>query len=101
MSIYDLLLPLPKNYLNILVNSISSQSANLNGGRLTNVGSINGMPIPSFVFDFNSASIIYRPGGPLVNDSNIVNTWTAVLSKASQINVNQILNIYFDDSVVS
>src|SRR5271170_6338907 len=102
MSLENLLTPLTgKVWSNINCESVNTNGLNLNNNGITGVSSINGMPLPPFTFDFNSTSIIYRPGGPLVNDSNIVNTWAAVLVKATQINVNQILNIYFDDSVVS
>lgn len=104
MSVADLLssLSVGKRYMDIFVNTLTTNSANFNGGALSGVGSINGQVLPSpFILDLNPVNIIYRPGGPLTNGSNIVNTWASVLSKANQINVNQILNIYFDDSVVS
>lgn len=102
MSVSNLIAPSQiLTWKQVNAESINTNSANFNGGGITELASINGMPIPSFTFDFNSTNIIYRPGGPLVIDSNIVNTWAAVLVKANQINVNQILNIYFDDSVVS
>lgn len=101
MSVADLLSSLPKNWLNINVNSINTDSANLNNGPLTNVASINGIPITPISLDANSVNIIYQPGSTPVQGSNIVQTWEQVLAKASQINVNQLLNIYVDDSIVS
>lgn len=83
-------------------NSISIvDGMNFNNSGITNLSSINGEPVPPFTIDVNSFNIIYQPGGSIPPSSNIVNTWAQVCTKASQANVNQIINIYFDDSKVS
>lgn len=86
MSVSTLLTPLPgKDWCNIYVNSI------------------NGVPLPPppVTFDSNPANIIYKPGSAPVTGSNIVQTWAQVISKADQANVNQCINVYLDDSIVS
>lgn len=101
MSVSNLLSSLPKEWLNINANSLNCNSANFNNGALTQVGSINGAPIPSGGFDLNPVNVIYRPGGPQPLLSNIVNTWQQVVNKINSLNVNQILNVYIDSSIVS
>jgi hypothetical protein len=103
MSVSELLTPLSvgKTWSQLNVQSVNTKSASFNGGALTDVGSINGNPIPTFGVDLNPANIIYRPGGPLVNDSNIVDTWAKVVSKVNQVNVNQAINIYIDSTMVN
>lgn len=86
-------------YLQLYCNSISTNSENLNGGGLVNVGSINGQPIPSIGVDLNPISLIWRPGGVIVPGANVVVSWQSVISKANQININQILNVYLDSSI--
>lgn len=104
MSVSDLLTPLQpdkggKQWAKLFVNSVTTNGASFNGGDLSNVGSINGQPIPTSGVDLNPVNIIYRSGAPVVIGSNIVGTWDLVVAKASRVNVNQTLNIYFDDSL--
>lgn len=95
-------------YLNSRLNSlvvnenVSSSSLNLNNGPITNVASINGVPLSPFVTDANPVNIIYRPGETNIPiGSNVVSSWSEVIAKASKINVNEILNVYIDDSIIS
>ncbi len=66
---------------------------------ITNVSSINGIVPTGFLT--NNVNVIYKPGTLTVPGSNMYGLWSEVLAVASQTNVNQILNIFFDDTVVS
>jgi hypothetical protein len=102
MSNYDLLNPQNpslKPYMNISFNSAITNLLNMNNGGITNVSSINGHPITPIGVDLNPISIIWRPGGLVVPGSNVVVSWQSVISKASQININEILNVYCDSSI--
>jgi hypothetical protein len=101
MSVSELLTPLPKEWAKINVNSISTESANLNFGGITNVSTINGNPVPPFGFDPNTANIIYKPGSSPAAFENIVNSWTQVVTKVNQLNINQCLNVYIDSTIVN
>jgi len=61
---------------------------------------INGEPVPAG-FDSNPSNIIYRPGSVPPVGSNIVSSWADVVTKANKVNVNQCLNVYFDDSIIT
>ena len=95
------LLNYAKSWSDIKVKSISTNSANLNNGPITNVSSINGVPIPPSVFDLNPVNIIYKPGSSPSLGSNIVSSWSEVILKANRLNVNQCLNVFIDDSIQS
>jgi hypothetical protein len=88
MSISTILTPPIQDQMNVYFNNIDCRT-------------INGYPVPSFGVDQNPANIIYRPGyvGPI--DDNIVSSWSEIVSKAQQINVNECLTVYVDDSIVS
>lgn len=110
MSIADLISTnTPKGWANIYCNTLATSgnvsidgTLNMNENALTNVSSINGNPLPPINITLNPVNIIYQPGGPAPSPgSNIFTTWSSVVSHASQININEILNIYFDDSMVS
>ncbi len=104
MSIADLIVSTPnKPWCNLTINKLNTISdvsingtLNMNENALTNVSSINGNPLPPINITLNPVNIIYPSPG-----SNIFTTWSSVVSHASQININEILNIYFDDSMVS
>ncbi len=89
-----------KKYLHPFFNDLKvSNGIDMNNSGLTNVSSINGQPIPSIGLDANPVNVIFKPTAPTVDGSNIVGTWAEVLTKASRVNVNQTLNIYFDNSL--
>lgn len=89
-----------KKYLHPYFSDLKvSNGINMNNSGLVGVTSINGHTIPGIGFDVNPVNIIYKPASPVVAGSNVVGTWEEVLLKASQININQILNIYFDTSL--
>lgn len=102
MSLNHLLDQVSENkFLNPRLNSLKINAGlDMSNSGITNVASINGLPI-NVVADSNPTSIVLRPGGLITPGSNIVNTWNQVLIKASQINVSEILNIYIDDSIIS
>jgi hypothetical protein len=88
-------------FFNTRLNSlVLNNGLNMSNSGLVNVSTINGNPVPSGA-DLNSVNVIYKPGVPANIASNIYNNWPAVVAKANQTNVNQCLNIFFDDSVVS
>src|SRR5271170_2515702 len=94
-------------WMNIGCNTLSTTNQisttggiDMNCTGLTNVSSINNIPA-SLGLNTNPVNVIYCPTGPVVVGSNILVSWSAVISKAAAINVNQILNIYFDNSSIS
>jgi hypothetical protein len=97
MSVSELLNS-TKSWSDLKSKSISTKSVNLNDGPITNVSSINGVPIPPLVLDLNPVNIILHPGSTPTIGSNIVQSWSEVIVKASRINVNNCLNVYIDDS---
>ncbi len=76
-----------KKYLHPYFNDMNVKNGiDMNLSGLTNVTSINGMPIPVIGLDANPVNVIYKPTAPLVDGSNIVGTWLEVLMKASRVN---------------
>ncbi len=74
---------------------------NLNNSGLTNVSSINGSTISPSGLDSNPVNVIFRQGAITVPGSNIVGLWSDVITLANKSNVNQCVNIFFDDSLSS
>jgi len=97
MSIRSLLEPPIKAWANMYANVLNTNEINTVN---IDTNTINNLPIPSGGIDPNPANVIYRPGSVNPTDSNVVSTWAEVVAKADNINVNECLNVYIDNSIV-
>lgn len=66
---------------------------------ITRVSTINGVNVTSM--NNNVVNIIFQQGASNIPGSNVYGDWASIVTLANQMNVNQILHIYFDDTISS